>query len=169
MFRWIRLLTGLSLTVLTIIAAAESYTSANIDKNGQLHIRLDTGGEVLAPRLKYQVSFGWASVSPDRRTVGWLAEYPFPVADGDTPSTGSPIAAHLVLYQGGHTIHDFPTNQVFWDWQFQDGGRRVAYSTGPTHGGAAECVLRDVDSGKILARWLVGSGKAPAWAMGLRQ
>jgi hypothetical protein len=74
-----------------------------------------------------------------------------------------------VLYRAGRVIQNFPTEQTFWDWQFQDGGKRVAYSTGPTHGGAAQCVLRDVDTGKIVDRWLPKEGPdAPPWAVTLR-
>ncbi len=83
---------------------------------------------------------------------------------------GDPLAGKLVIYRAGQMLHTFTTVQVFWDWQFQDGGKRVAYSTGPTHGGAAQCVLRDVDSGHVVARWLVHSGnQPPAWSLDLRQ
>jgi hypothetical protein len=74
-----------------------------------------------------------------------------------------------MIYRAGHTIHTFSTQQSFWDWQFQGGGKRVAYSTGPVHGGAAQYVLRDVNSGRIVARWSVGSDELPSWAQGLRQ
>ena len=63
----------------------------------------------------------------------------------------------------------FDTEQIFQDWQFQNGSSRVAYSTGPTHGGAAECVLRDVETGKLLDHWYPKEGgKAPDWAANLR-
>ena len=94
--------------------------------------------------------------------------YPYPSPPG-TEYAGEPIAGALALYSSGRIIHTFGTEQTFWDWQFQDGGKRVAYSTGPRHGGAAECVLRDVDSGKMVARWLVKDGdEPPAWARTLR-
>jgi hypothetical protein len=48
-------------------------------------------------------------------------------------------------------------------------GKRVAYSTGPARGEASACVLRDVDSGKVLDHWDVHGGKdAPPWAAFLR-
>jgi hypothetical protein len=94
--------------------------------------------------------------------------YPYPSPSG-AKYAGEPIGGALALYSSGRNIHTFGTEQTFWDWQFSDGGKRVAYSTGPTHGGAAECVLRDVDSGKIVARWLVKDGdEPPEWARTLR-
>jgi hypothetical protein len=80
------------------------------------------------------------------------------------------VAGALVIYRNSHILHSFPTKQVLWDWQFQDGGKRVAYSTGPTHGGATECVLRDVNTGRIIARWQRQSGpEPPVWAQTLRR
>lgn len=123
----------------------------------------------MAPRMfKGQLRFGNAAISPDHRTVGWLVVYPFPSPPG-AQYVIEPIPRSLALYRGGRIIHLFNTDQVFWDWQFQYGGKHVAYSTGPTHGGAAECVLRNVDSGKVLGRWWVkDGGEAPVWARNLR-
>jgi hypothetical protein len=145
-----------------LFAADPLYRSVSLDRDGQLHIVLDSGKEVLAPKLKGQMAFDDPYISPDRRTVGWLTLYPYPGQ--------APLAGRLVLYRGGKVLQNISTGpQVFWDWQFQDGGKRVAYSTGPTHFGAALCSLRDVDTGKIIEEWDVHGGKeAPAWAFGLR-
>jgi len=78
------------------------------------------------------------------------------------------LAAELVLYQQGHVIRRFTTDQTFWDWKFRNGGKQVAYATGPTHGGASQCLLRDISSGRVVARWMVTeSGPPPAWAKDL--
>lgn len=51
---------------------------------------------------------------------------------------------------------------IIWDWKFERGGKVVAYSTGSRHGGANECLLVDVDTGKVLEDWLTSSsGQAP--------
>jgi hypothetical protein len=50
----------------------------SVDKNGQLHIVLDSGKEILPPKSRDQVSFGQPAISPDRRTVGWLVMYADP-------------------------------------------------------------------------------------------
>ena len=116
-------------------------------------------------KLGGQVSFGDPTISRDHRTVGWLVMYPDPTI---VYYKGAEIAFKLVIFRAGRVLHTFTTEQMFWDWHFQDGGKRVAYSTGPTHGGAAECVLRDVDSGRTVAHWWVKKGsEPPAWAQTL--
>ena len=155
------------LAALTLSARVALYSSASVDESGQLHIVLDSGKEILPRKTQGQVSFGSPLISPDRRTVGWLVNYADP---GAINYVGDPIAGKLVIYRSGLVLHTFMTEQTFWDWRFQDGAKRVAYSTGPTHGGAAECVLRDVKSGSIMASWPVRSGsEAPAWARNLRR
>lgn len=142
------------------------YSSARIDGSGQLHIVLNAGREITPRRLKDQVAFSNASISPDHKTIGWLADFPDP---GASLNKTSPIAGLLVLYRNGRLLHTFTTDQVFWDWRFVAFGGKIAYSTGPMHGGASECVLRDVTSGAIVARWKVDSGTLePAWAKSLR-
>lgn len=156
------------LAALTSASGGPGYRSVSVDSAGRLHIVSDSGKEILPPKMQRQASFGDPAISPDHRTVGWLVMYPYP----DPPGANyprEPIAGALVLYRGGRVAYHFRTEQTFWDWQFQDGGKRVAYSTGPTHGGAAECVLRDVESGKLVARWSVRDGREPpAWARTLR-
>lgn len=149
---------------LTLCAETPMYRSVSVDQSGQLHIVLDSGKELVPPKEKDSTGFDAAAISPDRRTVGWLVMYPNP-----TVPNGSQLPGRLVLFRGGRVLHTFSTEQTFWDWQFQDGGKLVAYSTGPTHGGAAECVRRDVDSGKVVDRRDVRGGKdAPEWALPLR-
>ncbi len=141
---------------------AAQYRTVSIDDRGTLHIGLDSGKTIEAPKFPGQTAFAKAAIAADHRTIGWLAIYP--------NETIGPIAGRLVLYRSGRVLHSFATEQVFWDWQFRDGGKQVAYSTGPTHGGAAECVLRDVDSGRVVARWQTRSGgEPPDWAKNLHQ
>ena len=82
---------------------------------------------------------------------------------------GATIAGEVgLLFRSGKVFRRFKADQVFWDWKFVDGGRKVAYSVGPTHGGAAECVLRDVESGIVLSQWNVDpKGTPPEWARSL--
>lgn len=144
-----------------------TYRSVSIDQGGQLHIMLGSGKESIPRKMRDQVAFGDPHIAPDGRTIGWLVMYQDPTV---AYYEGAQIAGRLAIYRDGRVLHTFQAVQTFWDWQFQDGGKRVAYSTGPTHGGAAECVLRDVDSGRIVERWPVGSGgKPPVWAETLRQ
>jgi hypothetical protein len=163
-------LTGLSLflpAALTLFAADPRYRSVEVDPTGRLHIVFDSGKEVLPPKLPGQTSFGGPVISDDRLTIGWLAQYPDPTI---TYYKGAQIGGSLVIFRHGRVVHKFTTERMFWDWQFQDGGKRVAYSTGPTHGGAAECVLRDVETGRTVERWRVKEGEAPpSWAQTLQR
>ena len=135
------------------------YRSVMVGENGQLHITLESGRQILPPKLPYQVAFNEPLLSRDHSTVGWLADYP-----GDS----YPYSGELVLYRFGHLLRKFAAKQTFWSWQFANGDRDVAYCDGPTHGGASECDLRSLTSGNLLARW-IPSEKAdpPAWAKNL--
>jgi hypothetical protein len=127
-----------SVLTMSVRAAAvdpETYKSVSIDQSGALHILLDSGKEVLAPKDKDQAGFDSPQISSDGKTVGWLALFPFPRPDPSDYDPG-PIAGSLVLYRDGRILHTFETEQIFWVWHFLRGGSQVAYSTGPTHGGA---------------------------------
>ena len=160
--RWLPLF----FAVIALASSDEVYRAASIDDSGQLHITLNNGNEVLPPRLHGQAAFSSPGISADHRTVGWLAQYPNPFSEARRDL----LSGALVLYRNGRILHRFDTDQIFWDWHFQDGGKRVAYSTGPTHRGAAECVLIDASSGKVIARWSVTpNGTPPGWAEPLRR
>jgi hypothetical protein len=159
------MLLALIATLSPCVLAAE-YRSTSVDQSGSLHIVLDNGKEILPTKMPDQVSFGNPSISPDRRTAGWLVLYPDP---GVSYYRGAELPGKLVIYRAGRVLHTFTAEQMFYDWQFQDGGRRVAYCTGPTHGGAAGCVLRDVNSGRTLARWVATESTPPAWAKTLHR
>lgn len=158
------MLKGFLIFSLLAFASGEvSYRTASVDKSGELHIFLNTGKEVLAPKLPHQVGFSSVAIFPDHRTLGWLAE-------SLVPGSTYPISMALVLYRDGRILHTFATGLVFWDWRIEDNGKHVAYSTGPTHGGASECVLVQVSSGNVIAHWLVSSTtEAPEWAEPLRR
>jgi hypothetical protein len=144
-------------------AAEPEYRSVWEGDDGHLHILRSDGKEERVRKLKYQTSFGNPGISWDRRTVAWLEISPNPTRPNtdDLPFT-------LVLYRSGRILHRFEGGSIFWDWQFWSDSQ-VAYSTGPTHGGATQCVLRDVDSGKIVATWDPKSNTDPPdWAEKLR-
>jgi hypothetical protein len=143
---------------------AAQYRSTSVDESGQIHIVLDNGKELLPRKVPDQTSFGDPAVSQDHRTVGWLVMFPDPTAT----YKGAELPGGLVIFRAGHVLHTFTTDQTFWDWQFQDGGRLVAYCAGPTHGGAALCLRRDVNSGRVVTRWLPKEGtEPPAWVKGM--
>jgi hypothetical protein len=139
------------------------YTSFLIDHGGRLHLRLASGQYVLAPKDRRQVKFDTPTISKDGKTVGWLDFYPFPRAGKNDYDPG-PIPQGLTIYRNRHILHQFGTNQIFYDWHFWRDATEVAYSVGPTHGGISEAFLCDVQSGKVLAHWLPDDANVPDWA-----
>jgi hypothetical protein len=136
-----------------------------VDSRGQLRILLGSGKEIHPPKTRTQVAFDSARLTPDHQTVGWLVMY-----DESPPNQTYPLALALTLYRDRRVLRTFTTGQTFWDWQFWDRGKRVAYCTGPVHGGAAECLLRDVETGRVVKRWQVKEDhEPPDWARGLHR
>lgn len=160
------------LVLLTTTLGAEgsgggTYKSTSIDEGGSLHLFLASGQDVLAPKENGQVGFETPSISSDGKTIGWLELYPFPRINNKSYDPG-PVSGVLILYRNRHIIQRFKTEQVIWGWHFWHGGNEVAYSSGPTHGGATQALLLDVTSGKVLARWIAADAHPPDWAKGLR-
>jgi hypothetical protein len=136
------------------------YRSVRVDNEGRLHIIPESGKEILRNKSRGQTSFDDPKISPDGRTVGWIGGYRNP----NGPDFAD-IALELVVFRAGRILHRFDSEFFYWDWEFQDGGKRIAYSFGPQHGGATGCVLREVLSGRVIARWEVHEGsKPPDWA-----
>jgi hypothetical protein len=150
------------LAALALSAADRLYRSAAVDDKGQLHITLASGKEILPRKSKGQTSFADVWISPDDRTVGWLEMYPYPFP---AEASRGPLGGALVIYRAGRVLHKFGADQPIWSWEFQDGGKRVAFREAPMHGGSQACLLGDVDSGRILARWSNQSrDPQPEWA-----
>ena len=160
------LLTLFAMSNIYAYAETPQYRSVLIDEKGQLHILLRSGRQILPSKLYLQIAFSDPLLSRDHRTVGWLAEYPDP---GAADPADRPYSGELVFYRSGHFLRSFSTEQTFWSWQFANRDRDVAYCTGPTHGGARECVLRSLISGHLLARWIPDDKvDPPAWVKDLR-
>jgi hypothetical protein len=157
----------LLLALSAAMAADAEYRSASIGKDGRLHILAANGQEEVVRKFKGQTSFGTPTISEDRRTVAWSAVYPDPTI---LYYKGAELSFYLVLYRNRSIRHRLGTDdQMLWDWSFRQGGKSVGYCIGPTHGGATQCVLRDVDSGKIVATWDPKSNTDPPdWAEKLR-
>jgi hypothetical protein len=76
----------------------------------------------------------------------------------------------LVVCRNGRIFRLVSGGPIVWDWKFERGGRAVAYSTGSRHGGANECLLADIKSGKVLEKWPTPTrGRLPLWAEQLRR
>jgi hypothetical protein len=134
-----------------------------VDAAGRLHIILDSGKETIW-KTQGQDLIGDPVISPDRRTIGWTELYDVSEALGHQYD---PIPGHLIVYRNGRIPWKFDTEPCLYEWEFRDGGERVAYSTGSLHGGAVYCALRDVESGRIIEEWDAAKGvKPPEWTKG---
>ena len=109
-----------------------------------------------------QTDFRDIKLAPDRRTLGWLAEYM-----GCAQSY--PCALQLVVFRDGKIIRRFtPDYGIMWFWAFLEGGREVAVQSGFPHGDATgEYKLYDIASRKLLQKY-EGDGAAPGWVRNFR-
>ena len=128
--------------------AAERYEKAAIDGKGKLRFIVAKHGERRPKKARDQVRFDAATISDDGTTVGWLALYP-------NCCTSYPIPLALVIYRNGKIIRRFDGNgMAIWVWQFEAGGRQVAFEQETVHGHAGvHYELRDIDSGSLLAEY----------------
>ena len=156
-----------------LLASLTLYRAVTVDPAGQLHITTEDGRTITPLKKSWQSGFADPKISPDKQTVGCLVESYVEAID---PQTGKhtrvdsqPIANPLILFRKGRIIQTFTADAIFWDWTFQQNGQQVAYCSGPTHGGASECLLRDTKTGRILQEWQVSQDtEPPAWAANLR-
>jgi hypothetical protein len=133
-----------------------------LDPDRQIMVQVGGKAQTIA-RDPEQVSSSAPVVSPDRRTVGWLAETP-------GCCTSYPLPMTLMLYRPGEKLLRIGGGGLaIWGWKFRAGSRQVALLTGTTHGGYPPAMhLHDVRTGRLLESWFGGSGKTrPAWAAGL--
>ncbi len=117
------------------------------------------------PRAEARARITDRRVAEDGVTKGWMVEYP-------SPDKGqSDVAGTLVIARRGRVIRRIEGDSTFWGWVFWNGGRSVAYETGPLHG-ATMCVLRDVRSGQVVEKMLGdcqdATEEAPAWVRAVK-
>jgi hypothetical protein len=150
-------------TASAMIAADAKYRTFAVGDDGALHLVRTDRKEEVVPKDKGQMSFGKVAISPDRRLVGWFALYPNPF-----PSAQSEVPQALVIFQDGLILRRFTTQQMLWSWAFRKGGSQVAYCDGPPGASAEQCLLRDMETSKVLATWDPKSASGtPGWTMGL--
>jgi hypothetical protein len=134
--------------------------------SGAAEIIQPDGAKRIVPKERGQTGIDQPKAASDNRSAGWLVLY-------DNPDGGEPLPGMLVIWRSGRIVRRFRTEQVFWSWAFVESGKLVAYHTGPTHGAAPHCELRNVDSGSVVATWdgdlddPEQRSKAPEWIRGL--
>ena len=150
------------------LSAQPTYRRAEVDTAGRLHVTT-AAGATFAPRMDSdQVGVADPAVSPDGRSVGWLALYP-------NCCTSYPIPLALVVRSAGHERRFSGNELPIARWVFLDRGRRVALSQAPLHGLVTmHYALYDASSGRLLGEYdqapdttgpdqLGNDSRVPAW------
>ena len=153
--------------VVTVSARADGKVGGDASGPGPLRILFGDGTRIaIAPEIwpaspvapvSPQAAFEMIKVSPDRRTVGWLADF-------SVCAQSYPCPVELGLYRAGAPIRRIlPDHGIFWGWGFIRAGRAVVAQSGYAHGpddGVYD--LYDAGTGRLLARY-GAAGPAPAW------
>jgi hypothetical protein len=148
----IRFLLTCGLVLLTANAQAKQpkgvpLVQAYVDSAGAVHV-VDANGKDVKPKPeKHQADAIGPVISPDHLTVGWLVEYP-------TCCTSYPVQLTLVIYRHGRVIRRLSNGMMIYTWRFVNGGKQLAFSSGPTHGEhLPHFELQDVQSGRLLEKF----------------
>lgn len=144
--------------------AQQTYRRADVDSSGQLRIIVAGGRTIRPPTDRGQVDVGQIAISPDRRTVGWVALY-----SNEGPTY--PIPLELVLLTAGTARTVVGNGLPIWQWAFSADGRRVVLRQAPLHGAApAHYELREILTGGLVSSFdaeAAPSRALPRWVRGL--
>jgi hypothetical protein len=156
--RWIAVVAVYASIASSLAIAQKTIAHATIDPSGEVRITYSDGRERIVPKLKEEAAFERPRIAQDRRTVGWLADYP-------NCCTSYPIPMVLVIYRDGGVLRSIFAGMPIWHWIFLAGGTRVAIYTDTVHSGLdPNYELRDVNSGRIVASWDPSSPRVqPEW------
>jgi hypothetical protein len=128
----------------TVPARDVLFASAEVDAQGQLHIRTTDGKEITPAKDPTQVAFDKPAVSPDKHSVAWLALYP-------NCCTSYPIPLNLVVYSGGSMSRFAGHGLPIWKWCFLPGGK-IAFKQERVHADSGvHYELHDVDGGVTVS------------------
>lgn len=141
---------GIAIIVLGLASAAsaaETYIGTGIDPSGQLYILTKRHREITPRKDPKQVGFARAEISPDGRSVGWLALYP-------NSETDYPIPLKLVTYTDGEERTFSGTGLPIKRWCFEAEGKQVAFEQETVRGGIdSHYELRDIATGELVEKY----------------
>ena len=142
-------------------AAQQTYARVSLDTARQLHIVTSRGRRITPRRRGNQVAFAQPHLSPDHKSVGWLAVHP---NDGTT----YPIPMELVVLSNGRAHVFADDGLATWAWAFSPDGKRVVFEQGPVHGEHRSFEQRDIRTGRRLNSFAADSAvdvkRLPKWA-----
>lgn len=124
----------------------------------------ENGSVALQPKEKEQTGCSSLKISADKQSAGWLV-------DSDFCCTSYPIQLMLVVYRPGEPLQHFTGDgRAILQWQFVAGGKQVAFYQDFLHGTIVpHYELRDVDTGRLVAKWDGEiTAKAPGWVQRLK-
>jgi hypothetical protein len=160
-------LIGMGLVLSFAFASAQQLSRAYVDSVGAVHVVAADGTDHSVEKENTQSGAEQIKIAEGSETVGWLVDYPNP----DPDRSWETLAGTLIIWRAGDVRHHFQTEQVFYDWSFVNGGKSVAFHTGPLHGEQqSHCELHDTITGKLQATWdgdLQDKKNAPEWAHSL--
>lgn len=156
-------------TTCTVVSAKSDHAMLFArEQNGNINITYDGIKTIITPQEidptaspNKPVTTEEPRLAADGKTLAWIVKY-------DNCCTSYPIARMLVIYREGHITKKFFSTAMIWDWNFIQGGRRVALCVGATHGNPYSYQLFEVESGLKLA--MVDypfPPKVPVWAESL--
>jgi len=135
--------------VLASRAAVADYRAATLSADGAHLVITDANGsDFPAPRFGEQVGFGKPRVSPDGKSVGWLALYP-------NCCTSYPIPLRLVILDHERRLHTFDGIKIaVFKWCFLPKSSAVAYMQTVLHGSNFEHFeARAISNGRLLGEY----------------
>ena len=134
-------------SVVSPCLAADRYVRAFVGEAGTLRILTSSGREIVPPKEPEQVSVDKIAISPDGRSVGWVALFP-------NCCTSYPIPLKLVVYSAGKARTFTGAGLPVWQWRFTAGGSQVIFEQETVHGGLGRHYeVRDIASGRRIAQW----------------
>jgi hypothetical protein len=141
----------LASTVLALLsqgASAGFVAAQTVDGGSRLMVTRDDGSQFSAPAFSDQVGFEQPRISPDGRSVGWLALY-------RNCCTSYPIALKLVILDEARRLRTFEGIELaIFKWCFLPRSRSVAYMQTVLHGSDFEHFeARSISSGELMAQY----------------
>jgi hypothetical protein len=143
---------------------AQPLERATKESDGAIRIVFHDGTSVrVAPEAAEDGSqetavYSEPRIADDRRTVGWMVEYP-------NCCTSYPVPLVLVVYRDGKPLLRLRDGLMMYDWYFLGGGGEVVFHADTVHFNRAPHAVRvETATGRILERFDgTVDERSPAW------